>query len=63
MIFTRTCKGLFHFLLNYPDLRKYNEWTQTSNPRNETTVAGFTGNTNLSLYNMKNCVNSTMPVF
>eukprot|EP00091_Calanus_sinicus_P011807 TRINITY_DN26656_c0_g1_i1.p1 TRINITY_DN26656_c0_g1~~TRINITY_DN26656_c0_g1_i1.p1 ORF type:complete len:149 (-),score=41.01 TRINITY_DN26656_c0_g1_i1:134-523(-) len=39
----RNGDGLFHFKLCYPDLRKVAiEWLQSSNPVNESTVAGYT---------------------
>ena len=40
-IYFRSCNGNFHFRLVYPELKGYNEWTQTNNPTTQTVVTGL----------------------
>lgn len=39
----RSCTGLFHFRLVWPEIGAYNEWLQESNPINSQVVVGFQG--------------------
>lgn len=48
-ILFRSCSGYFHFKLIYPELPGFNEWTQTSNPVQETKVIGYQGDCNCKI--------------
>lgn len=43
LLFFRSCTGLFHFRLVWPEIGAYNEWLQVNNPINSTEVEGYQG--------------------
>ncbi len=44
----RSCDGRFHFRMDWPQLHRYNEWWQDTNPTNETVVVGYKGKNQLA---------------
>ena len=52
-ILYRSCDGYFHFRLEWPELRNYNDWWQNSDPTLDTTVNGFVGKFIPQYQNMK----------